>query len=216
MELETWKEPTMHFVSSFEERGEARGEEKGRRLALSILLAHRFGPLPPWATEQLDAASTEMMEAWLPRVLDARSLEDFFRGSEASRKRKGPTATELAEAGGRKNRMKVRQAQTEMLALLPEIESLAGRFQRIGEKLEAPQPTDEFVFGRPGRDHLRYFTAAGADLTADQLLDVLAYARKVAERSHADLLTRWEEVQKDESDGYSRFRHSRELAAVGG
>lgn len=38
--------------------------------------------------------------------------------------------------GRRKNRMKIRQAQAELLALIPEIQSLAVRFRAISDQLE--------------------------------------------------------------------------------
>ena len=73
----------MPYVSSFEKRAEARGQERGlemgRRQALESLLELRFGPLPLWAAEQLGKASTAVLNAWMPRVLDAPKLEDVFR-----------------------------------------------------------------------------------------------------------------------------------------
>lgn len=80
-------ELNMPYVSAFEKRAEARGEargeetglEKGLRQALGSLLELRFGPLPSWAAEQLGKASATLLNAWTPRVLDARKLEDVFR-----------------------------------------------------------------------------------------------------------------------------------------
>jgi hypothetical protein len=118
--------------------------------------------------------------------------------------------------GPRKNRMTIRQAQAELLALIPEIESLAARFQAISDNLEAREPTDRFVFGRPGRESLRYSVAGDAALAADELGEVLVHARRGSEETHARLLARWEKDQKEESEGHSRYRHSRELVAVGG
>ena len=72
-------EYNMPYVSAFEKRAEARGEQVGRLKQLRILLEHRFGPLPGWAAERLGAASTSLLDAWTPRVLDAPKLEDVFR-----------------------------------------------------------------------------------------------------------------------------------------
>jgi len=69
-----------------EERGEKRGEERGRqegkRMAeiaiLRRLLEKRFSPLPEWVNPRLEHASTEQLEVWSLRILDASCLEDVF------------------------------------------------------------------------------------------------------------------------------------------
>jgi hypothetical protein len=109
--------------------------------------------------------------------------------------------------GRRKNRMKIRQAQTELLALIPEIESLAARFQAISDKLEAREPTDDFVFRRPSRESLRYKVAARAELVVDQLRDVLDLARRAAEETHSGLLRCWEDEQRQTTHDRHRWDH---------
>jgi hypothetical protein len=117
--------------------------------------------------------------------------------------------------GRRKNRMKIRQAQAELSALIPEIESLAARFRAISDKLEAREPTDRFVFGRPGRESLRYSVAGDAELAAEELGQVLVHARRGAEETHARLVARWEEKERRESESDRRFWVHQELAVNG-
>ncbi len=78
--------------------------------------------------------------------------------------------------------------------------TLAAGFRGISEILEPPQPTDDFVFGSPSRERLRYSTAVCAEVTADNLLEAAAYARKGAQRTHADLVARWQEDQAHEAE----------------
>lgn len=109
----------------------------------------------------------------------------------------------MAQAGEkqrRKNRMKVRQAQAEMIALLPAIEELVERFREIDKKLEPCEPTDRLVFGRPGRESLRYSVASSAGLAADSLLEALRHARCGAVETHANLMADWEAKQRRESE----------------
>jgi hypothetical protein len=44
------------------------------------LLALRFGSLPDWADQQLSQGTTDQLEAWALRVLDADSLDSVLRG----------------------------------------------------------------------------------------------------------------------------------------
>jgi predicted transposase YdaD len=64
-------------------RGKAEGRQEGRQegeqVLLQKLLTKRFGPLPAEVLEQLACASTEQIEAWADRVLDAASLDEVFR-----------------------------------------------------------------------------------------------------------------------------------------
>jgi hypothetical protein len=57
---------------------EQKGIEKGEALLLQRQLARRFGPLPSDVVAQLGTATTEQIERWGDRVLDAASLEDVF------------------------------------------------------------------------------------------------------------------------------------------
>ena len=58
--------------------GELKGKIEGESAALQRLLARRFGALPPETLSRIAGASREEIEAWLDRVLDARSLADVF------------------------------------------------------------------------------------------------------------------------------------------
>jgi hypothetical protein len=46
---------------------------------LGRLLERRFGPLPPWAQQQLAAADIASLETWGLRLLEATSLEEVLR-----------------------------------------------------------------------------------------------------------------------------------------
>jgi hypothetical protein len=85
----------MPYVTSFErlareegfEEGEIKGrleglEEgqlKGEISILKRLLAMRFGELPPWAEDRLNAADTQRLTQWSAGLLTAPSLEDALR-----------------------------------------------------------------------------------------------------------------------------------------
>ncbi|WP_420887096.1 DUF4351 domain-containing protein [Candidatus Competibacter phosphatis] len=56
-----------------------KGLAQGEALLLQRQLARRFGPLPSDVIAQLGTATTEQLECWGDRVLDAASLEDVFR-----------------------------------------------------------------------------------------------------------------------------------------
>jgi hypothetical protein len=61
------------------DKGLEKGIEKGEALLLQRLLVRRFGPLPSDVVAQLGTATTEQLERWGDRVLDAASLDDVFR-----------------------------------------------------------------------------------------------------------------------------------------
>ena len=67
------------WAREYEQNGLKKGIVQGEALLLQRLLARRFGPLPSDVTAQLGAATTEQLERWGDRVLDAASLEDVFR-----------------------------------------------------------------------------------------------------------------------------------------
>jgi hypothetical protein len=46
---------------------------------LTQLLEHRFGPLPEWARQKIEAASEEQIEVWSLQLLDAARLEEALR-----------------------------------------------------------------------------------------------------------------------------------------
>ncbi len=56
----------------------AEGKAEGEALALQKLLKKRFGGVPADVPAKISAASLEQIDAWLDRVLDARSLDDLF------------------------------------------------------------------------------------------------------------------------------------------
>ena len=60
--------------------GLQEGKQEGEARLLRRQLNLRFGPLPDWAEKQLSQATTEQLEAWALRVLDANSLDSVLRG----------------------------------------------------------------------------------------------------------------------------------------
>ena len=55
--------------------GITEGKAEGKSDALERLLAHRFGPLPRWASTRITAASIDQLDAWLDGIFDAKNLE---------------------------------------------------------------------------------------------------------------------------------------------
>jgi hypothetical protein len=80
MELE--RTTNMRYVTSVERIGREEGRKEGRLEGEAVLLRrqllHRFGAVPAWAETRLKGASTEQLEAWGERVLDATTLDDVF------------------------------------------------------------------------------------------------------------------------------------------
>jgi len=80
----------MAYVSSFEQIGMEKGMEKGRQegrqegrqtgeaLSLQRLLTKRFGPLQPGMIATIESASTDDIEVWFDRAIDAASLTAVF------------------------------------------------------------------------------------------------------------------------------------------
>ena len=74
-------EETRAYQSILEEgivKGEAKGEARGMARTLKRQLARRFGALPPWAEQRIDAAPITQLEAWIDEIFDARSLESLL------------------------------------------------------------------------------------------------------------------------------------------
>ena len=62
-----------------EQKGLSRGRQEGMQDLLHELLTEKFGPLPPWAAERLQAATAEDLHTWAKRVLHGATLEDTLR-----------------------------------------------------------------------------------------------------------------------------------------
>ena len=60
--------------------GESRGETVGMARILTMLLEHRFGPLPEPVRQVIANASKSQLERWAIRATDAHSVEDVFAG----------------------------------------------------------------------------------------------------------------------------------------
>jgi flagellar biosynthesis/type III secretory pathway protein FliH len=66
-------------------QGRAEGQAQGRAELLVRLLGKKFGNLDPTVIERVRAASVSELDLWTERLLDATSLEEFFRtGSESN------------------------------------------------------------------------------------------------------------------------------------
>ena len=73
----------MAYRASLEE-ARSEGVDAGLRQALEGLLVKRFGPLPPSASERLDAATAEELQRLIVGVVDAVSLEEALTGASGS------------------------------------------------------------------------------------------------------------------------------------
>ena len=71
-------EKHMQYVTSFERLAKEEGVQQGRSGLLIHLLTHRFGPLPDDMHQRLEQASTEEIDVWADRVLEADSLDQVF------------------------------------------------------------------------------------------------------------------------------------------
>jgi predicted transposase/invertase (TIGR01784 family) len=58
--------------------GEQSGEKRGKAEMLTRLLQHRFGGLPPWASQKIADADLATLENWSLRILDAPTLESVL------------------------------------------------------------------------------------------------------------------------------------------
>ena len=61
-----------------EQIGEKKGEKKGKADTLTRQLQHRFGDLPPWASQKIADAELSTMEEWSLLILDATTLESVL------------------------------------------------------------------------------------------------------------------------------------------
>ena len=69
--------------------GKTEGNAEGKADSLKRLLTRRFGALPRWAAQRLDAAAITQLDGWLEGVLDAQSLEQLIGPKPGRAARKG-------------------------------------------------------------------------------------------------------------------------------
>jgi hypothetical protein len=58
--------------------GEAKGEAKGKREILLLLLRRRFGRLPAATVARIREANAAQLDRWILRVLPAKTLNDVL------------------------------------------------------------------------------------------------------------------------------------------
>ncbi len=72
----------MQYVTSVErigiEKGIQKGRKEGEEILLKCQLIHRFGKLPNWVQGRLSKATTQDLERWAERILEASNLEEVF------------------------------------------------------------------------------------------------------------------------------------------
>ena len=64
------------------QEGRQEGETMAARRLLSRQLRLRFGPLPPWAEQQLEQAELAQLENWSDAVLTAESLTEILQSTD--------------------------------------------------------------------------------------------------------------------------------------
>ena len=62
--------------------GRVEGQVEGEAKSLTRLLEHRFGPLPAAVRSRIDGADLTQLDAWIDRVLDAKSLDAMFAAAK--------------------------------------------------------------------------------------------------------------------------------------
>ncbi|MBF0180416.1 MAG: DUF4351 domain-containing protein [Magnetococcales bacterium] len=67
-----------HLLGRKLQDGQLKGEQIGEAKMLIRQLQRRFGAVPAWAGEKIAKATSQSLEEWSLRVLDAQSLEDVF------------------------------------------------------------------------------------------------------------------------------------------
>ncbi len=73
------EEPGMAaYVNTFEKVFRLEGRQEEAERIFRLQLDRRFGNLPAWVEDKIAAASTESIERWALRLLDARSLDEVF------------------------------------------------------------------------------------------------------------------------------------------
>ena len=75
-------EKKMQYVTSWERMGIEKGREegllRGKATVLKRLIDRRFGEVPEWAEQRMEGATSEELDLWIDRVLDAERLADIF------------------------------------------------------------------------------------------------------------------------------------------
>ncbi|MFD2190285.1 Rpn family recombination-promoting nuclease/putative transposase [Pistricoccus aurantiacus] len=69
--LDNWREQTL-------KEGLEKGRQEGLVGALRVQLGLKFGELPTWADDKLNAATDEQLNLWIARILTVDSLEALF------------------------------------------------------------------------------------------------------------------------------------------
>jgi len=59
-------------------KGKVEGRAEGEAMLLKRLIARRFGALPNWARERIDAADALQLEAWAETLFDAQDIEQLL------------------------------------------------------------------------------------------------------------------------------------------
>ena len=72
-------EETHPYLKRVLARGEVRGELRGERKIVHRMLESRFGPLPDWAEQRLEAADLPMIDRFADRILSADRLDQIFQ-----------------------------------------------------------------------------------------------------------------------------------------
>lgn len=71
-----------------EDQAREEGLEQGRRAVLFMQLAARFGTLPSWVHERVDAAATDELDAMSVKILGAQTIADVVGTKESGKKAK--------------------------------------------------------------------------------------------------------------------------------
>ena len=70
--------PPSRVVLILEERQKAEVRQKALQDVLRTLLRQRFHDLPAWTETRINTASEDLLQRWLLRFVDARSVEDVL------------------------------------------------------------------------------------------------------------------------------------------
>ena len=61
------------------EEGKSQGVLEGETTILVRLATRRYGTLPDWAISRIQNATTDQLEHWADRILDAQKLDEFLK-----------------------------------------------------------------------------------------------------------------------------------------